>query len=190
MELLHSRREQRDDGFDGRATWLLRGYLHLKSADWAGNHPDPLEAWKATELAKMPIYYTMDNDDSMRQTVSMWMAKEDPGLVREKGQRWLSDAELVVYVEEYARNGFQAGLHWYRVQTQPNGVRELEVFGGKRLRFRVFSWAGGRIGVRLKSPALWKIRKPFVWISEVRDSLKELVTGFQRSGHGKQSRRF
>jgi hypothetical protein len=33
---------------------FLRGYFHLKSAEWEGNDPHPLEGWKATELAKWP----------------------------------------------------------------------------------------------------------------------------------------
>ncbi len=33
---------------------FLRAYFHLKSADWEGNKPHPLEAWTADELAQMP----------------------------------------------------------------------------------------------------------------------------------------
>lgn len=112
---------------------FLRGYFHLKSADWGGNDPHPLEAWKATELAKMPRYYIMDKGDSMREAVARDMAAEDPKAVQAKCHRWLSDAELEVYVDEYARNGFQGGLNWYRVQTQPEAARELQVFTGKKI---------------------------------------------------------
>jgi pimeloyl-ACP methyl ester carboxylesterase len=112
---------------------FLRGYFHLKSADWHGNDPHPLQAWTASELAKMPRYYIMDKDDSMRDAVAKDMAGEDLQAVQEKSKRWLSDEELAVYVEEYARNGFQGGLNWYRVQTQPNVARELEIFAGKKI---------------------------------------------------------
>src|SRR5438094_3124435 len=44
---------------------FLRGYFHIKSADWAGNRPHKLAAWRADELAKMPTYYIMDRDRNM-----------------------------------------------------------------------------------------------------------------------------
>lgn len=112
---------------------FMRGYFHLKSADWKGNDPHPLEGWTATELAKMPRYYIMDKGDSIRQAVAKDMAHEDPEAVKENSQRWLSDAELAVYVREYSRTGFQGGLNWYRVQTQPSVAGELEVFAGKKI---------------------------------------------------------
>jgi hypothetical protein len=49
-------------------------------------------------LAKIPTYYIMDKDDSMREAVAREMAKEDPEIVRKKSKRWLSNAELDVYV--------------------------------------------------------------------------------------------
>jgi pimeloyl-ACP methyl ester carboxylesterase len=112
---------------------FLRAYFHLKSADWHGNDPQPLQGWTATELAKMPRYYIMDQDDSMRDAVAKDMAGEDLQAVQEKSKRWLNDEELTVYVEEYARNGFQGGLNWYRVQTQPKVARELEIFAAKKI---------------------------------------------------------
>ncbi len=112
---------------------FLRGYFHLKSADWHGNNPRPLTAWKATELAKMPRFYIMDEGDTMREAVAKDMAEEDPHVVREKSSRSLKDEELAVYVEEYARNGFQSGLNWYRIQTQPAILGELEIFAGKKI---------------------------------------------------------
>ncbi len=33
---------------------FLRGYIHLKSADWAGNKPHELTGWTASELAQIP----------------------------------------------------------------------------------------------------------------------------------------
>jgi pimeloyl-ACP methyl ester carboxylesterase len=113
---------------------FLRGYFHLKSADWEGNNPHPLKAWEATELAKMPRYYIMDKQDTMRDAVAKDMANEDRDKVQQKSQRWLTDAELRVYVGEYARTGFQGGLNWYRVQTQPKVSGELEVFAGKKIQ--------------------------------------------------------
>ena len=49
---------------------FLRAYYHNKSADWTQNRPHPLEAWTATELAKLPTYYVMDLDEDMPTTVA------------------------------------------------------------------------------------------------------------------------
>src|SRR5213075_1219536 len=52
---------------------FLRAYFHHKSADWPGNRPFPLAAWRADELAKMPTYYIMDRDRTMPETVAAEM---------------------------------------------------------------------------------------------------------------------
>src|SRR3954468_24917049 len=52
---------------------FLRAYFHHKSADWPGNQPFPLAAWRADELAKMPTYYIMDLDRTMPETVAAEM---------------------------------------------------------------------------------------------------------------------
>src|SRR3984957_6262085 len=46
---------------------FLRAYYHHKSADWKGNTPYPLQAWSATELAKLPTYYVMDLAKTMAE---------------------------------------------------------------------------------------------------------------------------
>ena len=112
---------------------FLRGYFHLKSADWEGNKPHALEEWRADELAKMPRYYIMDKDANMRQNVARDMKDEDPAELKRKSSRWLNDSELDVYVKEYARNGFQGGLNWYRVQTQPKIASDTEMFASKKI---------------------------------------------------------
>lgn len=112
---------------------FLRGYFYLKSADWAGNNPHPLEAWSATELAKMPYYYIMPLNAGMREAVAKDMSHEDPEHVHERSSRWLPDSELEVYVHEWARTGFQGGLNWYRVQTDPKWLRDADLFAGKTI---------------------------------------------------------
>ncbi|KAI1613976.1 microsomal epoxide hydrolase [Exophiala viscosa] len=112
---------------------FLRGYFHLKSADWDGNKPYPLEGWTATELEKMPRYYIMDQDDTMRQGVARDMRDEDAKVVAERSSRWLPDHELAVYAKEYARTTFQGGLNWYRVQTQPNIAAEIMAWSGAKI---------------------------------------------------------
>ena len=112
---------------------FLRGYFYLKSADWAGNNPQPLEAWSATELAKMPYYYIMPLKAGMREAVAKDMAREDQEQVQNSSSRWLPDTELDVYVNEWARTGFQGGLNWYRIQTNPKWLEDLDMFAGKTI---------------------------------------------------------
>ncbi len=114
---------------------FLRGYFHLKSADWDGNEPHKLEGWTATELAKMPRYYIMDLEDNMRQAVARDMAQEKPDIVASRADRWLPDKDLAVYVDEWGRTSFQGGLNWYRIQTQPEIASD------------VLAWSGAKISV-------------------------------------------
>jgi pimeloyl-ACP methyl ester carboxylesterase len=112
---------------------FLRGYFHLKSADWKGNDPRPLKAWEATELAKLPYYYVMPLEATMRQAVEISMDGEDPTTVSKLSTRWMIDEDLAVYVQEFGRNGFQGGLNWYRVATDPNNMKDIELFAGKKI---------------------------------------------------------
>ena len=106
---------------------FLRAYYHHKSADWKANKPFELKGWTAEELAKMPTYYIMDLADGMAETV----AKEMPSAGEIAANTWLTEDELKVYSGEYERNGFQGGLHWYRVRTTGRFNGELEVFAGR-----------------------------------------------------------
>ena len=81
---------------------FLRAYYHYKSADWAGNEPFPLQSWTTAELAKMPGYYIMDLDLGMAETVSPYMPADE----EVAACRWLTDAELQIYAEEFSRTGF------------------------------------------------------------------------------------
>jgi pimeloyl-ACP methyl ester carboxylesterase len=108
---------------------FLRAYYHYKSADWPGNKPFRLTSWSAAELAKMPTYYIMDAGMGMAETV----AAEMPTAVEIAECRWLSEAELAVYGDEYTRTGFQGGLQWYRCRTEGVGLGELQVFSGRSI---------------------------------------------------------
>jgi pimeloyl-ACP methyl ester carboxylesterase len=108
---------------------FLRAYYHHKSADWKANKPFPLKGWTAEELARMPTYYIMDLAEGMAETV----AREMPSPAEIAANRWLTEAELRVYSEEYARNGFQGGLQWYRVRTSGLFDAELELFAGRTI---------------------------------------------------------
>ncbi len=50
-----------------------------------------------------------------------------------KSSRWLPDNELEIYAQEYARTGYQGGLNWYRVQTDPERMKDLHMFAGKKI---------------------------------------------------------
>jgi pimeloyl-ACP methyl ester carboxylesterase len=115
---------------------FLRAYYHVKSADWAANTPFPLGGWTADELAKLPRYYVMDLDSSMPETV----AADTPS----RASAWLSDDELRVYGDEYARNGFQGGLQSYRVGTDPAYTAELRLFAGRTIDVPACFIAGAR----------------------------------------------
>lgn len=108
---------------------FLRGYWHVKSADWKQNKPHPLQQWSAEELAKMPHYYIMPRDKSMPETIALMMATEDASATKS----WLSDDDLNVYVQEWARTGFQGGLNFYRTRTDPRRPRDLEFLAGKKI---------------------------------------------------------
>jgi pimeloyl-ACP methyl ester carboxylesterase len=108
---------------------FLRAYYHHKSADWEGNKPHRLEAWRADELAKLPTYYVMELDKGMAETVAPFM----PTAVEIAACKWLTEEELAVYAGEYARTGFQGGLNWYRVRTTGRFDSELEAFSGRTI---------------------------------------------------------
>jgi pimeloyl-ACP methyl ester carboxylesterase len=108
---------------------FLRAYYHYKSADWAANKPFRLASWSAPELAKMPTYYILDAAMGMAETVAM----EIPSASEIAACRWLTEAELTVYSEEYTRTGFQGGLQWYRCRTEGIGLGELQVFSGRSI---------------------------------------------------------
>jgi pimeloyl-ACP methyl ester carboxylesterase len=58
------------------------------------------------------------------------VAPEMPSAVEVAANRWLPDAELRVYADEYTRTGFQGGLNGYRGSP---GNEDLQLFAGKKL---------------------------------------------------------
>jgi len=107
---------------------FLRGYFHIKSADWSKNDPHPLKEWTAEQLATMPDYYIMPLNATMPQAVATSMQGEDANT----SKRWLPDDNLAVYVSEWQRTGFQGALNWYRAQTSqsPQQQRDMLLFAG------------------------------------------------------------
>ena len=105
---------------------FMRAYYHMKSADWPQNEPYRLAARTAAEWSKLPRYYVMDLDKGMAEQVE----PEMPSAAAVAANRWLPDAELSVYVEEYERTGFQGGLNGYR--SSP-GDTDLLLFAGRTI---------------------------------------------------------
>lgn len=108
---------------------FLRGYFHVKSADWSANAPQMLRDWSPEQLAQMPTYYIMDRACTMAETVAPHMPS--PAAIAQC--RWLSDAELAVYSSEYGRTGFQGGLNWYRTRFEPALNAELSRYAGRTI---------------------------------------------------------
>jgi pimeloyl-ACP methyl ester carboxylesterase len=108
---------------------FLRAYFHIKSADWRPNIPHPLKSWAADELARMPKYYIMDLGKNMAETV----AEHAPSAADATRCAWLSDDELRIYSEEFARTSFRGGLKWYRNATDANGAAQLQAYAGRSI---------------------------------------------------------
>ena len=111
---------------------FLRGYFHLKSAD-SHNDPRPIKEMTAKELESLPHYYVMPLKLGMRDTIAQDMTREETEKMREKSPRWFPDAELDIYANEFGRTGFQGGLNWYRVMTNPELQRDIDIFAGKKI---------------------------------------------------------
>ena len=119
---------------------FLRAYYHHKSADWAANRPFRLNAWSATELAKLPRYYIMELDRGMAETV----AAEMPSAAAIDACKWLPDDALRVYSAAYQRSGFQGGLQSYRCGTDERMNRELAMLEGRAIEVPSCFIAGAR----------------------------------------------
>ncbi|MFN7982202.1 MAG: alpha/beta hydrolase [Vicinamibacterales bacterium] len=132
---------------------FLRAYYHVKSADWKENHPGPLAARTAAEWGKLPRYYVMDLDKGMAEQV----ASDMPSAAQIAANRWLPDAELRVYTEEYGRTSFQGGLNGYR--GSPGDV-DLTLFAGRTIDVPS-TFMGGRSdwGVYQNPGALERLEK-------------------------------
>jgi pimeloyl-ACP methyl ester carboxylesterase len=110
---------------------FFRAYYHYKSADWKGNHPHPLKARSAEEMAQVPTYYVMQRDKGMAETVAPIM----PTAAEIAACRWLTDADVDVYAGEYGRSEFTGALQGYRVRrgSDPKTLAELRTFSGRSI---------------------------------------------------------
>jgi pimeloyl-ACP methyl ester carboxylesterase len=110
---------------------FFRAYYHYKSADWTNNKPHPLKARTAAELGKMPTYYVMEADKGMAANVAPFM----PSAAEIARCKWLTDAEVEVYVTEYGRTEFTGALQGYRVRrgTDAKSIAEMHTFAGRTI---------------------------------------------------------
>ncbi len=108
---------------------LLREYYYYKSADWKGTRPFPLKGWTAPELAKMPTYYIMDLDKGVAATVSEYQ----PSSEYIAACKWMTEADLLVYSQEFQRTGFQGGLNYYRIDGVFSPESGLNAYSGKTI---------------------------------------------------------
>jgi pimeloyl-ACP methyl ester carboxylesterase len=110
---------------------FFRAYYHYKSADWAGNKPQPLKARTAEEFGKMPTYYVMERDKGMAANVAPFM----PSAAEIARCKWLTEAEVGVYVTEYSRTEFTGALQGYRVRrgTEAKSIAEMHTFSGRTI---------------------------------------------------------
>jgi pimeloyl-ACP methyl ester carboxylesterase len=71
----------------------------------------------------------MDLNKGMAETV----APEMPSVAQIAACKWLPDAELRVYSEEYGRTSFQGGLQSYRVGSSGRFTSEQQLFSGRTI---------------------------------------------------------
>jgi pimeloyl-ACP methyl ester carboxylesterase len=110
---------------------FFRAYYHYKSADWKGNKPHPLKARTAEEMGQIPTYYVMELDKGMAANVAPFM----PSAEEIAACKWLTEAEVDVYVTEYARTQFTGALQGYRVRrgSEPKSIAEMHTFSGRTI---------------------------------------------------------
>jgi pimeloyl-ACP methyl ester carboxylesterase len=110
---------------------FFRAYYFCKSADYKGNHPHPLKARTAEEMAQIPNYYVMEKDKGMAANIAPFMPPADY-IAKCK---WLTEAEVDVYAAEYGRTGFTGALQGYRVRrgSDPKSIAEMLTFSGRSI---------------------------------------------------------
>ena len=131
---------------------LLRELYYFKSADWKGNKPFPLKAWTAVELAKMPTYYIMD----LNKGIAATMAEHQPSSAEIAACRWMTEADLQVYSQEFTRTGFQGGLNYYRVEFDSGLDNELNAFAGKTIDVPAYYIGGSQEWAVYQSPGAFE----------------------------------
>jgi pimeloyl-ACP methyl ester carboxylesterase len=131
---------------------FLRAYYHVKSADWPGNRPHPLQSWAAGELAQLPDYYVMPAEADMPAAVAPYL----PSAAEVAECQWLTEPELGVYCDEFARTGFQGALQWYRCTTSGLAEADLRLFAGRSISVPAAFIAGAADWGTYQSPGVFE----------------------------------
>ena len=109
---------------------FLRTYFHVKSGDWEQNNGVRELAPSALSMSTMPYYYIMPLSETMPRCLTPFAPTKD----EIEKNKWLPEAELAVYVSQYAQTGFQGGLNWYRCLTNPKRwAQDTRIFHGKQI---------------------------------------------------------
>lgn len=101
---------------------FMRRYFHIKSAEWGPAaspevRPRALKGWAADEVSRIPPYYLMPRGVTMPDTVAA-ACEAHVGTGEERDtSSWMDEEELMVFVSEYGRTGFQGALNKYRCVT-------------------------------------------------------------------------
>lgn len=114
---------------DGLHTFL-RTYFHVKSGDWGQNSGVRELEPSALSMSTIPYYYIMPLSESMPSCLAPFTPTKD----EIEQNKWLPEAELAVYVSQYAQTGFQGGLNSYRCLTDPQRwAQDTRIFHGKQI---------------------------------------------------------
>ena len=117
---------------------FLRAYYHVKSGDWIANKPFKLNAWNASELEKMPGYYIMDYSLGMAEQVNLEMPTDE----EIDNCKWLTNKELMYYVEVFNNTQFQGGLNWYRCMIDNKVQSNLRIYSDSKINIPSMFIAG------------------------------------------------
>ena len=114
---------------DGLHTFL-RTYFHVKSGDWGQNSGVRELEPSALSMSTIPYYYIMPLSETMPSCLALFTPTKD----EIEQNKWLPEAELAVYVSQYAQTGFQGGLNSYRCLTDPQRwAQDTRIFHGKQI---------------------------------------------------------
>jgi hypothetical protein len=77
----------------------------------------------------MPTYYIMDLDKGVAET----MAEHEPSPAQVAACKWMTEADLEVYSQEFQRTGFQGGLNYYRIDGPFSSDSGLNAYSGETI---------------------------------------------------------
>ena len=98
----------------------------------------------------MPNYYVMEKDKGMAATVAPFMPSAD----EIAACKWLTEAEVEVYVTRIRRTGFTGALQGYRVRrgSDPRSIAEMRTFSGRTIDVPSNTSPARAIGASIRTP--------------------------------------